>query len=1642
MKSIISIFLAFALAFAYNASAQQVPELMYFRFNQITSGQTPNSAAPLTRLGTATAPVTGLTVGGVGQFGTGLQGIAGPAASNKVDPGWTGSYTGNWTISLWLNVPPPASTRYYFGNTSGGGTFRCFTGGVANDGIRITGGTPSMTLDVLSIQPGPVVITYVYNSAAGSITAYKNGVFEVTGVAPAGFTIEGSNFNIGSQGNSLEGTMDEFRFYNRALTPAEIFLVWDKELPYSSGPDDAGIYGLVAPINFCASTTAQDIKVKIRNYGNNLISNLQVGWSLNGVSQTPLNITTPLDTFGGAGINELDVTLGSHVFTAAPVNIVAWTYLPNSVIDTSNLNDTLTRTLQASLSGTYTINSALPTGGANYQSFTDFTSDLNTYGVCGPVIANVIGGPFVEKVAFGNITGSSAANYIRVNGNGATVQFANTITDRQLLTLSGTKYLTIDSLTFKSLATEYGWAALITGGAQHDSLINCFFDMTSVTSIASGNTNGITFSSSNTAPTTIGNNGNNCYIGNNHVKFADGTGGGYYALTVTGTNDSNVIENNIFENFYLYGAYINGSENLILRNNKFHKENKTASFSTFYGIYTTGITPGMELVGNRIYAPGGTVGGTGTFYGIYSLGDGTPANPVVIANNAIYDVNLNGLLYGIYLSTSPYTYVYHNTIVFDKPVASSATTYGFYSAGTNINTEIKNNNVVITGGTTGIKYGFYYPSAPSITDVQKNNFYINSTQAGVQNYGYLNVAYATQAAFQAAFPLFEVGSPTVDPLFVNASLGNFNVQNPQLIGVGESLQVIVPTDINGNPRPILPTIGAFEQPPAGNNNAGMLNFASPTGSYCSGQQSVSAVINNGGTNNITSVQIHWTVNGVAQPLVNYTAGTLFPITSAGNNSATVVLGNANIPSGTPALIKAWTSMPNGVADVLNNNDTIAFNFQAPHFFVDAVVDSICVGDDAMLSLNPGTGYSVGDLQWQSSTNGTTWTGIANSDDADYTETNLTANKYFRVKIGSGSNVCYSDSLQMVVINVAAPTVVGGERCGPGTVGLSATAGTGTTLKWYEAMTGGAPVATTPSFTTPALNATTNYWVSSSFNSGTDSLAIPLVTGSTSGIYHHMFMVHSIAGMNITSIGIKCMNALNTLTDWDIYYRPDNYQLVPGANTSATGWILLSSVTGVPSMGTNDYTEIALGLSLNIPPNTTYSIYIAPVGAATHNYYSPAMGTITASNLYGELIAGHRGSSLFNCTSSGGQAVVRLNFSSGCESARQMVTATIKPKPVVDLGNDTAICSNANLTLNAGNPGSTYLWNNNSTAQTLNITTAGIYSVTVTAANLCASSDTINVAVGVAPINNLPSTVDLCENDTITLDAGNAGSTYLWSNAATTQTTNISTPGSYDVLITSPDGCPLTSSTTAVSRPLPIVDLGADTAICAGDQIVLNAENLGLNYLWSTGVNTQTIIVDLAGSYSVTVTSSYNCKGRDTIAVTTLPLPTVDAFNTIDLSNEEAGKMQFNAVNPQNVTSYDWDFGDNSTHGTTASPIHVYTSNGTFTVTLKVFNDCGEDEVSFTVTIEGVGIAKLNDKDVNFTLYPNPTTAEVVITNGSADVTMQHISIVNVLGAVVFEKATNTDKVQKLNVSNLASGLYTARVMTDKGLVVMKFEVIK
>jgi hypothetical protein len=87
-------------------------------------------------------------------------------------------------------------------------------------------------------------------------------------------------------------------------------------------------------------------------------------------------------------------------------------------------------------------------------------------------------------------------------------------------------------------------------------------------------------------------------------------------------------------------------------------------------------------------------------------------------------------------------------------------------------------------------------------------------------------------------------------------------------------------------------------------------------------------------------------------------------------------------------------------------------------------------------------------------------------------------------------------------------------------------------------------------------------------------------------------------------------------------------------------------------------------------------------------------------------------------------------------------------PIIELGADTSICGSVSWTLDAGNPGSTYLWSTGETTQTIEISTDEVYetieySVTVTNENACANSGSINIEwVDCTSIDELSNNVSL------------------------------------------------------------------------------------------------------------------------------------------------------------------------------------------------------------------------------------------------------------------------------------------------------------
>lgn len=189
---------------------------------------------------------------------------------------------------------------------------------------------------------------------------------------------------------------------------------------------------------------------------------------------------------------------------------------------------------------------------------------------------------------------------------------------------------------------------------------------------------------------------------------------------------------------------------------------------------------------------------------------------------------------------------------------------------------------------------------------------------------------------------------------------------------------------------------------------------------------------------------------------------------------------------------------------------------------------------------------------------------------------------------------------------------------------------------------------------------------------------------------------------------------------------------------------------------------------------------------------------------------------------------------------------VNPLPNINLGNNLYKCTNEIITLVAGS-GFNYLWNNDSTNQTIDATTPGEYWIQVTDVNECQNSDTITIFD--YPFTSRDSTSEICIGDSI-----------FWKNDW------IKSSGNYPDTLISSTGCQDSIIVLKVTtNPLPVLDLGNDITSC--DSTIIDAGSGFSSYLWNNNSTEQTIKVFGSGEYWIKVTDSKSCSNSDTINIT-------------------------------------------------------------------------------------------------------------------------------------------------------------------------------
>ncbi|KPK81263.1 MAG: hypothetical protein AMS27_15630, partial [Bacteroides sp. SM23_62_1] len=164
-----------------------------------------------------------------------------------------------------------------------------------------------------------------------------------------------------------------------------------------------------------------------------------------------------------------------------------------------------------------------------------------------------------------------------------------------------------------------------------------------------------------------------------------------------------------------------------------------------------------------------------------------------------------------------------------------------------------------------------------------------------------------------------------------------------------------------------------------------------------------------------------------------------------------------------------------------------------------------------------------------------------------------------------------------------------------------------------------------------------------------------------------------------------------------------------------------------------------------------------------------------------------------------------------------------------------------------------------------------YQLTVveTSKDGCISSPlTIDVLV-TAPTVDLGDDQFICDNETaiITPTVSSTVVSLLWHDGTSSTSYMTDTTELVSIMVFDQYACSASDSVQVTASRSPVVNLGNDTILCGESSLLLDADNAGDTYEWSTGETAQTITV-YKGRQDiwVVVTNEFGCLDRDTISI--------------------------------------------------------------------------------------------------------------------------------------------------------------------------------
>jgi len=528
-------------------------------------------------------------------------------------------------------------------------------------------------------------------------------------------------------------------------------------------------------------------------------------------------------------------------------------------------------------------------------------------------------------------------------------------------------------------------------------------------------------------------------------------------------------------------------------------------------------------------------------------------------------------------------------------------------------------------------------------------------------------------------------------------------------------------------------------------DAGVASVNSPSGTFCSGIDTVKVILQNFGTSILTKVNINWSVNKSLQKSYSWT-GSLKP-----DSTIALAIGAYNFLSPTDT-IRAWTSLPNSIIDSFPQDDSARIVDNVNSLPAAAVISNTAICSGASISIGAaavtGSSYS-----WSGSISGISST-VSNPSVSPTSTISYTLTE-------TNSKGCVNSNSDTITVNTlpAATVIANTAICTGNAISIGASSVTGSSYSWSSSVSGYSSTTSNPSVspTSTATYTLTETNVNGCLNSNSVTITVnPLpVVGIISN--------STICSGNTISIGASAVSGSSYSWSGSVSgfsSTNSNPSVSPGSTatytlveTNTKGCVNSNSVAiivnALPAAAVISNTAICSGASI--------SIGASAVAGSTYSWVSSSSGF--SSSLPNPSVS----------PSSTTSYTLTETNSNGC-SKSDSVTITVNPLPVPSVISSTSICVGSSISIGVtAVSGMNYSWLStpsgfNSTVSNPNVKPTGTTTYYLTETNSttgCSGSNSVTITVNPVPKSKF-SFLNVCPGDSTPFtDSSTLVSNYYW-----------------------------------------------------------------------------------------------------------------------------------------------------------------------------------------------------------------------------------------------------------------------------------------